>query len=179
MPSAARPIVFLSDFGLGNEWVRALPLGHEWNLPEQPRRPVPPDPSLEIVSGALLLADSIPYIPANAVVLAVVDPSVGKDREVAIRTTSGRDLVGPDNGLLSLAWDAAGGVETVVEITSPNVIRRPITESFRAPDALCPATAGLAAGMAIEGSVLRWTRVRSPRSPWPNRRSSTARSVAR
>ena len=143
MPSAARPIVFLSDFGLGNEWVRALPLGHEWNLPEQPhRRPVPPDPSLEIVSGALLLADSIPYIPANAVVLAVVDPSVGKDREVAIRTTSGRDLVGPDNGLLSLAWDAAGGVETVVEITSPNVIRRPITESFRAPDLSVPRPPG-------------------------------------
>ena len=37
-----------------------------------------------------------------------------------------------------------------MEITSPNVIRRPITESFRAPDTLCPATAGLAAGMAIE-----------------------------
>jgi hypothetical protein len=105
---------------------------------------------LEVVSGALLLADSMPYIAEDAVVLAVVDPNVGKDREVAIKTATGRDLVGPDNGLLSLAWEAAGGVETVVEITSPGVIRHPITESFRAPDTLCPAAAQLAAGMAIE-----------------------------
>ena len=151
MPSAARPIVFLSDFGLGNEWVGIC---HSVMSGISPRSPIV-DLShlirpLEIVSGALLLADSMPYIAEDAVVLAVVDPNVGKDREVAIRTASGRDLVGPDNGLLSLAWAAAGGVETVVEISSPAVIRHPITESFRAPDTLCPATAELAAGMAIE-----------------------------
>lgn len=105
---------------------------------------------LEVVSGALLIADSMPYMAVDAVVLAVVDPNVGKDREVAIKTASGLDLVGPDNGLLSLAWEAAGGVETVVEITSPGVIHLPITESFRAPDTLCPATAQLAVGMVIE-----------------------------
>ena len=82
--------------------------------------------------------------------MAVVDPNVGKDREVAIRTASGRDLVGPDNGLLSLAWEAAGGIETCVELSSPDVIRRPHAESFRAPDTLCPATARLAAGTPIE-----------------------------
>ena len=151
MPPAARPIVFVSDFGLGNEWVGIC---HSVMSRISPRSPIV-DLShlirpLEIVSGALLLADSMPYIAEDAVVLAVVDPNVGKDREVAIRTTSGRDLVGPDNGLLSLAWDAAGGVETVVEISSPAVIHEPITESFRAPDTLCPATAELAAGMAME-----------------------------
>ena len=151
MPSSARPIVFLSDFGPGNEWVGIC---HSVMSQISPQSPIV-DLShlirpLEIASGALLLADSMPYIAAEAVVLAVVDPNVGKDREVAIRTASGRDLVGPDNGLLSLAWEAAGGVETVVEATSPDVIRPPKAESFRAPDTLCPATAHLAAGMAIE-----------------------------
>ncbi len=151
MPSSARPIVFLSDFGLGNEWVGIC---HSVMSQISPQSPIV-DLShlirpLEIVSGALLLADSMPYIAADAVILAVVDPNVGKDREVAIRTASGRDLVGPDNGLLSLAWEAAGGIETVVEATSPDVIRRPLAESFRAPDTLCLATAHLAAGMAIE-----------------------------
>ena len=51
-------------------------------------------------------------------ILAVVDPNVGKDREIAVETTSGRHLVGPDNGLLSLGWEAAGGVRKAVEITS-------------------------------------------------------------
>ena len=150
MPSA-RPIVFLSDFGLGNEWVGIC---HSVMSQISPQSPIV-DLShlirpLEVVSGALLLADAMPYIAADAVVLAVVDPNVGKDREVAIRTVSGRDFVGPDNGLLSLAWEAADGIETCVELSSLDVIRRPHAESFRAPDTLCPATARLAAGTAIE-----------------------------
>ena len=109
--SSARPIVFLSDFGLGNEWVGLCHAVMSGIAPQCPivdlSHLVRP---LEIASGALLLADSMPYIPENAVILAVVDPNVGKDREVAIETGSGRHFVGPDNGLLSLAWEAAGGV---------------------------------------------------------------------
>jgi S-adenosylmethionine hydrolase len=91
----------------------------------------------------------MPYISEDAVVLGVVDPTVGKDREVALETGSGRHLVGPDNGLLSLAWAAAGGIRTAVELTAPDVVRQPHAQSFRAPDTLCPATARLAAGMSI------------------------------
>ena len=105
---------------------------------------------LEVTSAAILLADAMPYVHESSVVLAVVDPNVGKDREVAIETESGRHLVGPDNGLLSLAWDAAGGIRSAVELTSTDVVRRPHAESFRAPDTLCPAAASLASGMPIE-----------------------------
>ncbi len=151
MPPAARPIVFVSDFGLGNEWVGIC---HSVLADVSPQSPIVDLTHLirplEVQSGALLLADSMPYIAENAVVLGIVDPTVGKDREVAIRTTSGRDLVGPDNGLLSLAWEAAGGIRSVVEITSPQVIRPPRAESFRAPDTLCPAAAHLAVGHPLE-----------------------------
>ena len=82
--------------------------------------------ALHVVSGALLLADCMPYTSGDAVALAVVDPNVGKDREIAIETESGRALVGPDNGLLVLAAEAAGGVKSVVEIASPEIIRQPI-----------------------------------------------------
>jgi len=91
----------------------------------------------------------MPYISEDAVVLGVVDPTVGKDREIAIETASGRHLVGPDNGLLSLAWAAAGGIRTAVELSAPDVVRQPHAESFRAPDTLCPATARLAAGLPV------------------------------
>ena len=145
-----RPIVFLSDFGLGNEWVGLCHAVMSGIAPESPIvdlshliRP------LEVVSGALLLADSTPYLPEDAVVLGVVEPNVGKDREIAVETASGRILVGPDNGLLSLAWEAAGGVGTAIEITSTSVLRPIRAESFRAPDTLCPATAHLAAGTPI------------------------------
>jgi S-adenosylmethionine hydrolase len=151
MPPPARPIVFLSDFGLGNEWVGIC---HSAMARISPSSPIV-DLShlirpLEVAAGALLLADSMPYIADDAVVLAVVDPNVGKDREVAIETNSGRHLVGPDNGLLSLAWGAAGGVRTAVQIAEPSDLDHPIAESFRAPDTLCPAAARLAAGTPLD-----------------------------
>jgi S-adenosylmethionine hydrolase len=150
MPSASRPIVFLSDFGLGNEWVGIC---HSAMVGVSPQSPIV-DLShlvrpLEIASGARLLADSMPYIPGDAVVLGVVDPNVGKDREVAIETASGRHLVGPDNGLLSLAWEAAGGIRSVVHLAEPGNVGRPIAASFRAPHTLCPAAARLAAGASL------------------------------
>lgn len=151
MPSTSRQIAFLSDFGLGNEWVGIC---HAVMTDIAPQSPIV-DLShlvraLHVVSGALLLADCIPYTSRDAVGLAVVDPNVGKDREIAIATGSGRALVGPDNGLLLLASEAAGGVTSVVEITSPEVVRQPITPSFRARDTLCPAAAHLARGMDID-----------------------------
>ena len=115
MPTA-RPIVFLSDFGLGNEWVGLCHAVMSGIAPQCPivdlSHLVRP---LEVTSGAILLADAMPYVHESSVVLAVVDPNVGKDREIAIETESGRHLVGPDNGLLSLAWDAAGGIRSAVE----------------------------------------------------------------
>jgi S-adenosyl-L-methionine hydrolase (adenosine-forming) len=93
-----------SDPGFGNEWVGICHSVMSGIAPECPIvylshliRP------LEVTSGALLLADSVPCIPDNAVSLAVVDPTVGKDREIVIETASGRAFLGPDNGLLSLA----------------------------------------------------------------------------
>jgi hypothetical protein len=137
-----RPI-FLSDFGLGNEW---------WNLPPDPRdcRPILHGADLshlirpmEVTSGALLLADSVPYIPENAVSLAVVEPNVGKDRELAIETTSGRAFVGPDNGLLSLAWEAAGGIASAGRDHVPRCDSATACESFPGRTPCAPRQHGL------------------------------------
>jgi S-adenosylmethionine hydrolase len=151
MPPPSRPIVFLSDFGLSNEWVgichavlnRLAPDSHIVVLSHL----VPP---LDVLSGASLLADSLPYIAHDAVVLAVVDPNVGKDREVAVEAVGGRLLVGPDNGLLAPAWTALGGIGKAVEIASEDVIVQPVSQSFRARDTLCPAAAQLASGTSLE-----------------------------
>jgi S-adenosylmethionine hydrolase len=150
MPDA-RPIVFETDFGLGNEWVgichavmtRIAPSSRIIDLSHLVR-------ALDVSGGARLLADSLPYLPEDAILLAVVDPNVGRDRDVAVQAEDGRLLVGPDNGLLSSAWTAAGGVSRAVEITSPDVIIEPVAPSLHARDVLCPAAAHLAAGMPIE-----------------------------
>ena len=105
-----RSIVFLSDFGYRNEWVGICHAVINRIAPASPvvdlSHGVPP---LDIRAGAPVLADSFPYIRHDAVVLAVVDPSVGRDRDIAVETGDGRLLVGPDNGLLAPFWHAAEG----------------------------------------------------------------------
>jgi S-adenosylmethionine hydrolase len=151
MASSTRSIVFLSDFGLSNEWVGVCHVVMNRIAPQSPivdlSHLVRP---LDILSGAVLVRDTLPYIADDAVVVAVVDPNVGEDRDLAIETADGRLFVGPDNGLLAPAWEALGGVRTAVEITSADVVQQPVAESFHARDILCPAAAHLATGMAIE-----------------------------
>jgi S-adenosylmethionine hydrolase len=103
-------------------------------------------PPLDVRGGAVLLVDSLPYLGDDAIVLAIVDPSVGRDRDVALEAADGRLIVGPDNGLLAPTASALGGVRRAVEITSPEVVLSPVSPSFHARDVLAPAAAHLAAG---------------------------------
>jgi S-adenosylmethionine hydrolase len=143
-------IVFLSDFGYRNEWVGVCHAVIDRIAPGSPvidlSHGVPP---LDVRGGALLLADCLPFLHEDAIALAVVEPSVGRDRDVALRTGSGRLLVGPDNGILHPAWKALGGVAEAVSITSERYTLRPIAPSFHARDVLAPAAAHLALGVAI------------------------------
>jgi len=151
VPGNGRAIVFLSDFGYRNEWVGICHAVMNRIAPASPIVDLSHGvPVLDVRNGALLLVDSLPYLASDAVVLAVVDPSVGRDRDVAIEAGDGRVMVGPDNGLLMPAADAAGGVPRAVEITSPEVVLAPISPSFHARDVLAPAAAHLAAGGGLD-----------------------------
>ena len=55
-------------------------------------------------------------------------------------------MVGPDNGLLSLAWALDGGVRDAVSITAPEVLVHPVSPVLNARDVFSPAAAHLAAG---------------------------------
>jgi S-adenosylmethionine hydrolase len=89
-------------------------------------------------------------MPADAVYVAVVDPGVGSDRRAVAAAAGASFLVGPDNGLLSLAWEALGGVDDAVEIESEVVVLAPVSRTFHGRDIFAPAAAHLAAGMQLE-----------------------------
>jgi S-adenosyl-L-methionine hydrolase (adenosine-forming) len=108
-------------------------------------------PRQDVMRGALTLGRATSYLPDDAVLVGVVDPGVGSDRRsIAVRSQSGALLVGPDNGLLSLAWEALGGVEAAVEITSGRVMRHPVSRTFHGRDVFAPAAAHLANGTPLE-----------------------------
>jgi S-adenosyl-L-methionine hydrolase (adenosine-forming) len=150
MAATGRTIVFLSDFGYRNEWVGICHAVMNRIAPASPivdlSHGIPP---LDVRGGAVLLVDSLPYLAADAVVLAIVDPSVGRDRDVALEAADGRLVVGPDNGLLAPAASALGGMARAVDITSPEVVLTPVSPSFHARDVLAPAAAHLAAGAGL------------------------------
>jgi len=103
-----------------------------------------------VLQGALVLANTLPYMPAG-VHLAVVDPGVGSGRRaLAMRDREGRLHVGPDNGLLLPAVDAFGGVEQVHELANPDYSLQPVSRTFHGRDLFAPAAAHLAAGVALE-----------------------------
>jgi hypothetical protein len=102
-----------------------------------------------VLQGALVLANTLPYMPAG-VHLAVVDPGVGSGRRaLALRDGEGRFHVGPDNGLLLPAADACGGVAEVHELANPAYSLQPVSRTFHGRDLFAPAAAHLAAGVAL------------------------------
>jgi len=100
----------------------------------------------QVRQGALVLRNTLPYVPAG-VHMAVVDPQVGTERRgVAVRCGDGRLLVGPDNGLLSLAWERFGGVDLAVDISRSPHRLEPVSATFHGRDVFAPVAAHLAAG---------------------------------
>jgi S-adenosylmethionine hydrolase len=145
----AKPIVFLSDYGLEDEFVgichgvmaRISPDSRVIDLTHG----IPPQ---DVLKGAVVLARSMLYMPKDAVYLAVVDPGVGSDRRaIAAEDEVGFITVGPDNGLLSLAW--VGGAARVVEISSPDAVLQPGSPTFHGRDVFAPAAAHLARGASL------------------------------
>jgi S-adenosylmethionine hydrolase len=99
--------------------------------------------------GAIVLRNSLPYVPVG-VHVAIVDPQVGTERRgVAVRTADGRALVGPDNGLLSLAWEACGGAVEAVDISRSSHRLEPVSATFHGRDIFAPVAAHLAAGAEL------------------------------
>ena len=99
--------------------------------------------------GALVLRNTLPYMPVG-VHVAVVDPQVGTERRaLALSTGDGRVLVGPDNGLLSLAWERCGGVDRAVDITRSPHRLEPVSATFHGRDIFAPVAAHLAAGAEL------------------------------
>jgi len=106
-------------------------------------------PRHDVRRGAIVLRNSLPYVRA-AVHMAVVDPQVGGDRRaLAVGCVDGTLLVGPDNGLLSLAWDRCGGVDLAVDISLSQHRLEPVSATFHGRDLFAPVAAALAHGAEL------------------------------
>jgi hypothetical protein len=141
-------ITFLTDFGLQDDFVGTCHGVIKRITPEAEivdiTHGIEPQ---QILQGALVLANTLPYMP-EGVHLAVVDPGVGTDRKaVALRGGDGRLYVGPDNGLLVPAAERLGGVDGAWELETAAYRLEPVSKTFHGRDLFAPAAAHLARGL--------------------------------
>jgi len=104
----------------------------------------------DILEGALCLEAAAPFFPRGTIHLAVVDPGVGSARRAIAVRAGGQYYVGPDNGLLSLAFAQAPTPMAAVELTAAEYRLSPLSRTFHGRDLFAPAAAHLAAGVALE-----------------------------
>jgi S-adenosylmethionine hydrolase len=144
-------ITFLTDYGLDDAFVgvchgviaRICPTARVIDLTHGVARG-------DVRAGGLILRGALDYVPVG-VHLAVVDPGVGTDRRaVAVALSDGRVLVGPDNGLLSLCFEAGGGVADAVDIGRSPFALQPTSATFHGRDIFAPVAARLAGGASLD-----------------------------
>jgi S-adenosylmethionine hydrolase len=101
-------------------------------------------PRFDVLGGALLLEACVPWFPAGAVHVAVVDPGVGTARRALCAVDpGGRTFVAPDNGLLT---PFLGPGARTFEIAPGRAVPPPPAATFHGRDLFAPAAAFLARG---------------------------------
>jgi S-adenosylmethionine hydrolase len=147
----SRPVAFLSDYGLVDEFVgvcKGVMLGlaaglDVIDLTHQV-------PAHDVRAGALALVRAVQYLPDGCVVLAVVDPGVGTERRLVGVECDRAIFVGPDNGLLAPAVALLGGARRVVHLTNTEHQLPAPGPTFAGRDVMAPAAAHLAAGGTLD-----------------------------
>lgn len=164
-----RILTLTTDFGTRDAYVSAmkgtiLSIASDLTLVDISHQISPQD----VMEGAFVLANAVPYFPSDTVHLVVVDPGVGTDRRPVAVEMNDYWFVGADNGLFSLLAEEMSVTRAVV-LDSPSTWRtsEPST-TFHGRDIFAPAAARLADGVSPadlgttidpkELEHLRWAR---------------------
>lgn len=159
-----RPVVTFTDFGHEGPYLGEMRLAIAAHGPNLAVIDLMADaPEFDPMASAYLLAALLPRLPAQAVVLAVVDPGVGGEREPLVVEADGRLLVGPDNGLFEPTMRRAGGLRCWKIVWRPDRL----SATFHGRDLFAPVAARLALGTPPEEAgceAMPWPR----RPGWPD-----------
>jgi len=142
-------ITLLTDFGLDDEYVGLmkgviLSIAPSVELVDLTHSIDPHD----IVQAAYVLKSSYRFFPEGSVHLIVVDPGVGGKRDIIALQMIGHIFVAPDNGVLTLLFNA-GRIETLVRVDNSQYFLKSISRTFHGRDIIAPVGAHLASGIGL------------------------------
>jgi S-adenosylmethionine hydrolase len=95
--------------------------------------------------AAFVIAQAWRYFPKRTIHVVIVDPGVGSARRPILAEAGGHYFIAPDNGVLSMIYDAAP--HKVRVISNPKLMRNEISRTFHGRDIFAPAAAHLARGV--------------------------------
>ena len=93
-----------------------------------------------IREGAFTIASTISYFPGNAIHVGVVDPGVGGERRALLVETTSGFLIGPDNGIFSLALEEME-IKRTIELTNRRFFLPELSQTFHGRDIFAPVAA--------------------------------------
>ena len=144
-------IALFTDYGSNSLYAGQVKAVLERDAPGHPVIDLMHDaPATHIKPSAYLLERLARFLPEDAIVLAVVDPTVGSARVPCIVNADGRRFVGPDNGLFEMVMRRASDVSFEVITWEPEWR---VYDTFHGRDLFAPVAARLAAGMPVETQI--------------------------
>jgi S-adenosylmethionine hydrolase len=113
-------------------------------------------PARNIRQGALALATTAPWFPAETIHVAVVDPGVGTARRIVYARMGQHHYIAPDNGLLS-RLALTDPPSTIIQVSDPRYWLPTVSATFHGRDIMAPVAARLSLGLSPEqlGTVER------------------------
>jgi len=100
----------------------------------------------DVNEAAFVVAQAWRFFPKGTVHVVVVDPGVGTARRPILCEASGQYFIAPDNGVLSMIYDASP--HKVRVISNEKLIRKEVSRTFHGRDVFAPAAAHLASGVS-------------------------------
>jgi S-adenosylmethionine hydrolase len=158
-------ITLTTDFGTDSPYVAAVkgvilalnPAARVVDLSHE----IPPQ---DVRHAAFFLASALPYFPASALHVVVVDPGVGGERSALYVEVAGQRLLAPDNGCWTLVAEGEAPAR-VIRLAEPRFWRQPVSATFHGRDIFAPVAAHLSLGVAPEElgpPVSGWVRLETP-----------------
>jgi S-adenosyl-L-methionine hydrolase (adenosine-forming) len=120
----------------------------------------------DILEAGFVLRSCFSYFPSRTIHVVVVDPTVGSQRKPLIVATDNHYFIAPDNGVLSLVYDAEP-VSTVVEIAAEHLMLPEVSTTFHGRDIFAPAAAWLARGtdmLNFGNAITEYTKLTLPKA---------------
>jgi S-adenosylmethionine hydrolase len=102
--------------------------------------------SFDVLDGALTIAQSAPYFPADTLHVVIVDPGVGSQRRPILVTNEKHIFLAPDNGVMSLVYERAERL-SVRHVTAEHYFLQPISHTFHGRDVFAACAGWLSKGV--------------------------------